>query len=437
MLPELDKGWNRFIEVGVEIAPFGAEFREYRRLLEKSQYWSRSKIYHYQLAHLKKIVKYCYDNVPYYRKLFQKYSIAKDLKSLKDFRKIPILKKETILKKPDEFVSLEFSKFFPNKFSSSGTTGKKLWFYLDQKNWDIEKAAIWRHFNIAGYHHGEPGVMFYPFDPSVTENVIYNPYLKWHMLNIKNLSDSLLLKHVKQIKEIEPRCIWGYPSVLYRFARFLQVNGIKLEIPIILTTSEPVYNHQKEFIEKHITGRLFDWYGMSEHTVSASHCEEHEYHINEEYVYMELVKDGGLQKIVGTSLYNYSMPFLRFDSEDFGKIKRLNCRCKRKSRILEEVIGRRRDIIKTKTGEYILRHSMFIFGHESIKEFQLHQLDVGSIVLHIVPNGKINPGDLKKIRDELLTYLDFSVDLKIQIHKRLNKKGQKQLVFKSDLAEHQ
>ena len=71
-----------------------------------SQKWNRSKIREYQDRKLIDVVKQAGENVPYYRELFQKIGFNPNkFKGRGDMHKIPLLEKETLRTRQDEFIA--------------------------------------------------------------------------------------------------------------------------------------------------------------------------------------------------------------------------------------------------------------------------------------------------------------------------------------------
>ena len=85
----------------------------------------RTKMRELQLERLKYIVRYCYDNVPFYKKRFDENGIAPDcIKSLEDIKRIPPTTKADLR---DNYPFGMFAvprKKIVRLHASSGTTGK-------------------------------------------------------------------------------------------------------------------------------------------------------------------------------------------------------------------------------------------------------------------------------------------------------------------------
>jgi phenylacetate-CoA ligase len=119
-----------------------------------------------------------------------------------------------------------------------------------------------------------------------------------------------------------------------------------------VATGESMRDSDRDYIEKTLRADLFLTYATWEVKWIAHECTERRYHINEEYVYVEIVDDAGQPllpeqegRIVVTSFDSESMPFVRYALGDRGKISEEFCPCGRTSRTIS-VLGRQTDIIE-------------------------------------------------------------------------------------------
>jgi phenylacetate-CoA ligase len=55
---------------------YGKVFRETYAFLQESQWWSKEQLEEYQLEQLSKLLQHAYENVPYYRRVFDKNRIG-------------------------------------------------------------------------------------------------------------------------------------------------------------------------------------------------------------------------------------------------------------------------------------------------------------------------------------------------------------------------
>ena len=58
-----------------KLLPYYNGFRRTYDLLQKSQWWSREELEEYQLQQLSKLLSSAYENVPYYRRIFDEQGL--------------------------------------------------------------------------------------------------------------------------------------------------------------------------------------------------------------------------------------------------------------------------------------------------------------------------------------------------------------------------
>ena len=136
----------------------------------------------------------------------------------------------------------------------------------------------------------------------------------------------------------------GYPSHLYILALYLLKNNKKFPVKSVFTSSETLYPSQREIIEKAFQCRVFDYYGMAERTAFATECTVHGgHHLNSDYGITEFLDSNNesldvenMGKIVATSLWNFAMPFIRYQTNDSCKLKKKQCDCGRNFPLMEQ-----------------------------------------------------------------------------------------------------
>ena len=76
---------------------YGKMFRQMYAFLQESQWWSREQLEEYQLEQLGRLLEHAYENVPYYRRVFDERGLKpKDIQDFKDLQQLPYLTKEII-----------------------------------------------------------------------------------------------------------------------------------------------------------------------------------------------------------------------------------------------------------------------------------------------------------------------------------------------------
>lgn len=387
----------------------------YKRLV-KNQWRPYRELKEEQETQLKRMLNYAYANVPYYHKLFARLDIKPgDIKKVEDLERLPIVTRETINENWEDFKPVSLKNIKYSSSATGGTTGTPLKYRLSNFDRFLSGAILYRGWGYGGYSLGDKMV----FLAGASLDIGTKSYLitRAHEVvrNLKKLSsfdmgEKEMTRYAAVINSFKPRFMRGYASSIYFFARWLQENDIKIhQLRGIFTTSEKLYPAMRERISEVFGCDVYDNYGLSDGGVTAFECGEHSgLHVDTERSIMEVVDEGGTQitsgegRILATSLYNYAMPFIRYDTGDSGHIIEDSCNCGRGFRLLKEVQGRSVDMMLTPEGKYV--HGWFflyIFWEHSkgVKEYQIVQETLDKIVIKIVPDKNFDGLQLDTIRN--------------------------------------
>lgn len=399
-----------------------------RAFLEKSQWLSREELEAFQLKRLKMILRHSYENIPYYRDLFDRLKLVPgDFESLDDLKKIPPLDKEILRKNFKLLTATNAKKFNPYLYRTSGTSGEPLEFNLDRSSNILEFCYYWRYWSWAGYRLGSSFAEFslHRFLNANVEDISqYSRPFNRLVLNPSQISYENIDKFVKEIKKHRPLFLKGAPSTLYIFSLLLEKRGYdSLSFKAVFTTGEVLLPFQREKIEKVLHCKILDSYGHMERTVAISQCPLGSYHIHPEYGILEVDKNKGLSsgkkeigRIIGTSLHNFAMPLLRYRVDDLIEIDphHQRCECGRALPLVEKIHGRGQDIIITKEGKFVTNIFIFFEFWEGISWHQLIQEDIDKFRLNLLKDTNFNEKSIAEKMKGLRSILgkDASIDLK-------------------------
>jgi phenylacetate-CoA ligase len=174
----------------------------------------------------------------------------------------------------------------------------------------------------------------------------------------------------------------------------------------VFTSSETLLPLQRSLIEERFECTVFDFYGLAERMAFATQCEAQQYHLNFEYAVNEVVDgtgnpvpEGQEGYLVGTSLHNYGMPFIRYKTNDVTAIVTGKCECGRSMPRLKAITTKAEDIIVTPEGKLI---SSSVLTHpfkplDSVKESQIIQETIDHLRIRIVPRDDYNDNDSEQL----------------------------------------
>lgn len=411
---------------------YGRRFIQQSEEFGKMQWWDYDRLVGYQNTRLRNMIAHVYDNVPYYRKIMKKEGLKPtDIQSQEDLWKLPLLTREDIKKNFNDLIAESLGAVQKKRLikgHTSGTTGSPLEFYWDRETCLINNVVHWRQKYWAGLQmHDRCAVLLGRTIVPIKQEkppfwrMNYTHNTLW--LSSFHLTSKNLPLYVQTLRELKPRYIEGYPSTLYILAKYLESKGETLELTAALTSSETLYPYQRTTIENSFACKVYDYYGLAERVVFASECESHVgHHINMDYTITEVVNDNGshvgtekMGWIVGTGLYNYAMPLIRYKTNDISAIKAKKCACGRAFPLLEDVTTKAEDIITTGDGRFI---SSSILTHPfkpltNIVKSQIIQEDVKNIRIIIVKGPSYNNQDTELLISEMQKRV--GADMKIHI----------------------
>lgn len=380
--------------------------------LQKSKFFTKEELVELQNLKLRKLIDHSYKHVPYYREIFDDNNLRPtDIRREEDLTKMPVLTKDIIRKRYKDLIANNCKSFNPYINKTSGSTGSPLKFLQDKHTSIARFAFLWHTWHEAGY---------YPFMKTAQIDQMYlteNDCL-WHyntMLNSLQIAataihEKNISRIIQKLNKFKPKIIRGYPSAMYLLALYAMQNNIKLEIDLrsVITNAETLQLKQRELIENYFQCEVFDVYHMWEGVCLISECKHHTKHQQMEYSIMELLDDnnqpvskGEIGEIVGTSFYNYSMPFIRYKTRDIASQTKASCLCNRNHICVDSIDGRVEDYITTPSMLKIGRVDQIFKYIDGVDFAQIVQDKVESINIFIVKNHLFEYNDLKIITEEL------------------------------------
>jgi phenylacetate-CoA ligase len=374
---------------------FQQNYREISSFLEKSQWWSKTQLEEHQLTKLKKLLRHAYDNVPYYRKVFNTKGIQPHMiRSLEDLHMLPFLTK-TIVK--EQIPALKATNYPPTTFetiSTGGTTGEPLTFYIERGVALTSYLGFLKSFLHQADCHFTDRYIFL-----VGNDVRWRYQLFGRILYLSSfsLTDKNLSVYVDKMKKHKPKFIIAYPSAITLLGRFMKKNNNSSvsTLKAIICSGETLYDWQREVLEQIYQCKVYAYYNQREQTVFAGTCGlSNFYHIYPQFGITELIgkdgkpvkKEGELGEIVGTGFMNFNFPFIRYRTGDIGMYTSEACSCGRHYQLLKNIEGRHQEFIVLKTGTIIPVTGIYgLIAHCSnqVKECQLYQEIPGEVVVRI------------------------------------------------------
>jgi phenylacetate-CoA ligase len=375
---------------------------------------------------LQNMLEFARKHVPWYRAAFQRAGIDSD--GVRHIERMPILTKAEIRAHLQELIAdtAKRSRMIAN--ATGGSTGTPMQFYHDrqvQAVGDATDAYVRGWWGIKPY---DRTALVWGADREFHSLSWREHFYHWRMrtrsLNAFRMTDQSLVEFCLMLMRWRPPYLAGYATALEALARCTARRGLEgLRFRAIRSAAETLWPAQRRLIEETFQSPVYNFYGSREIPNLAAECpEEKRLHLISTWRYVEIVDDKGCRLqpgergyIVATDLSNYTMPFIRYRNEDMGQLSTQACPCGRPSPVLEELLGRSSDLIRTSRGDIV--HGEFFthlfYGRNDIQQFQVHQTALDRVVVRYVPAGDVAPSSLNDLAFRIRARLgdDVKIDL--------------------------
>jgi phenylacetate-coenzyme A ligase PaaK-like adenylate-forming protein len=407
---------------------------EYDDFLAKSERFTLADLQAYQDERLRTVVAHAYETVPFYRRRFDERGLKPaDILTREDLPKLPLLTRDDIRSHFDDLRSRTVSPRALRTGHTSGTTGTPLTVGYDAETIWMTYAVFDRHYRWAGCRLDRDGDrvavargnVIVPPDRREPPFWRFNRRQNQMILSSFHLSKANLPAYFDALEEFQPTVLDGYPSTLYVLAKFLQNQGRTFPLKAAVTSSETLYDFQRETIERSFVCRVFDYYALAERVVFSGECDRHAgHHLAMEYGLAETVdgegrptSQGSIGKLVGTSLHNLAMPLIRYVTNDMTALRPTACPCGRNLELMDDVTTKAEDVLTLKDGRLI---SPSVLTHPfkplvSIEGSQIVQTAPDAVTVRLVPGRDYTSALTAHLIHELQARLGDDVQVKVEL----------------------
>jgi phenylacetate-CoA ligase len=310
-----------------------------------------------QLERLRWSLRHAYENVPYYRKLFDVSAIhPDDLKDLSDLAKFPFTSKATLR---DNYPFGMFAvprERVARVHASSGTTGRPTVVGYSAADIDTWATVMARSIRAAG---GRPGhIVHVAYGYGLFTGGLGAHYGAEKLgCTVVPVSGGMTERQVTLIRDFRPDIIMVTPSYMLNIIDEMERQGLDpagCSLKYGIFGAEPWTNEMRAEMESRADIDATDIYGLSEVMGPgvAQECVETKdgLHVWEDHFYPEVIDpvtgavlpDGEPGELVFTSLTKEAMPVVRYRTRDLTRLLPGTARTMRR---IEKITGRTDDMI--------------------------------------------------------------------------------------------
>ena len=374
--------------------------------------FKREDIIKFQTSNLRLMLEYCYNNVPYYHKLFSELGFTEfQSSSISDLSKIPPLTKSLIRENFEDLTS-NLKQDINHKYSSTGgSTGDPLIFLLDMKSWSYSWNYLFKYWSFVDYTIGDKVMMLgssslYNTKKRSKEQWLLHKIFRLYPFPGMNMSDVVCKKYLEILMNKRIRYLYGYASSIFTLAKYALKNDININLRGVMPTSEICPPYYKDAYKRAFGCKVVDGYGARDGNISAFECEKQNFHLCETSI-VRTLSDSNPGKIYITDLTNFAMPFINYEIGDVMNLSQDECSCGRSQFIAKEIIGREQNIIEFPNGRIITGPGWTVlFQYKNVESFRISKSGGTKLTVEIVPLAnydKIN--EENEIRDSLQKFI--------------------------------
>lgn len=373
---------------------------------------SENELLQIQNKELEKTLEYSIKNVPFYKNI--KYNAA--LSPAENLKNFPILTKQILRNPENQLVSKKFDKNKLHKNFSSGSSGIQSFSYSTKKNVFYLQGLNYHWYGWGGFEIGNKLLQFGISPKRSLPKKLKDIFFRVQYEEAFSLNEEDYLRIYKDLKRKKIRYILGYPSAVNQLAKFLIKNNFSHPIKSIISLGDKLFPHFKENFQKAFQNpKVIDTYGCAEGIMIACRNDLPYYYISSPHVYIEIVddegsevKDGELGHVLATCFTNNAQPFIRYKLGDLAiKLPKEKYPKNRKFNypLLEKIVGRETDIVKTPTGKTLIVHSFtgIIEYYPDIRQYQIIQENTKEIIMRYIVDDLIplQKNTLDEIRNKI------------------------------------
>jgi phenylacetate-CoA ligase len=409
---------------------YGAETERLVAQALERDYWSASQWKTYQENRLSFLLHRAATKVPYYRQHWAKRRQQGDTASWDYLENWPTLEKEPLRANPQAFVAedCDIKKMFHEH--TSGTTGKSLdlWSTRDTvRAWYALFEARWRRWH--GVNRQDRwaimgGQLVTPVEQIAPPFWVWNQGMNQLYFSSYHLAPQFLASYLDALRQYRIKYIYSYTSSVYTLAQEILRLGYQddLDIKVVLTNAEPLFQHQRETIEQAFKCPVRETYGMSEMVLAAGECAAGSPHLWPDVGHWEFAdKDNILPsanggELICTGLLNADMPLIRYRVGDRVWLSTDDqpCACGRHLPRLQEVEGRQDDMLYTPEGRHVGRLDPVFKSSLPIREAQIIQETLQRVRVLYVPDADFTTADGDSIVQRLHDRMGANVEISLE-----------------------
>jgi len=404
--------------------------------LAQSQWQSVEGAQTDQAESLHALIRHAYATVPYYRDVMDERGISPgELVGPESLRKLPLLTRGILAAQSNRLISATAVRNSLSVNYSSGSTGARAEFWQDDAFRQWQRALQLRTYEWCGdWRLGEPFLLLWGseiyWSHKQTIDRVEHLLTNRREYNTFRLSPALIQRFLAVLQRWGPALISTYATAIHVLSKEAERQGLSFHIPRgIQTTSEPITPAMRETVRRVFGCPVWDKYGLRETGMVAHESPLHDgMCVQVENVYVEFLRDDGtpcvpgeIGRVVLTSLTNWAMPLIRYETNDLAAPVAGTCPSGRGFPRMTAVSGRLQDLVVTPAGDYIDAYffSYLIMRFRQIHWFQVVQREIDRLCIRIYAPEGLDAATRRDLANRIRHHCGFAFTLDFEFLARM------------------
>lgn len=360
-----------------------------------------------------------------------------------DIAEWPILRKESVRENTHDF--LRYPRLVSAPANTSGSTGIPLRISRSFRSVTVEQAVIDYLASKKGINLAQCKIAVLRGDAIKDPSDLSPPYWKITgggqklLLSAHHLMPNTIEDYHEVLARFSPHCLMAYPSALESLSGLLMQHGKRLNIPLVMTSSEQLSPSAWEMATDSLCCEVIDHYGQGERVSFAYAFSSESYYFECSYGYTEFIYSStadnlDFYEIVGTSLWNTTMPLVRYGTGDLicvpqGTTHDELVKIRYGLAPFTRIEGRSTDYLLSPDGARLIGMNHIPRDVKHIIQAQLIQESVEHVRILIVPTKEFADEDKVIILKNAYAKLPQSMRVDIELVDRLERTAQGKAPF--------
>lgn len=412
---------------------FGDGFHKKLAEFESHNAWSRDQLVSWRNDRLKGLVRHCYDTVPFYRDVMDEGGInPTSIQDEDSLKALPVIRKADVKANPKAFVSSKAKNLNILHVHTSGTTGSGFQFDSTVECQQAQFACFWRYY----HSHGLDANMWqaqFSSRQAVPKRVATPPFWridkpgKRYYMSAFHESPANMRAYYEVIQEKRFPWISGYPSLMVLLAQWMNERDLRFDfVKAVTCGAENLLEYQADAMEKAFGVRPVQTYGQTENVAIFSQSPDGKILVDEDFSVVEFSPEpvGGF-RVIGSCLFNYATPLLRYDTGDTVQLGDQTG----PRREIASIDGRSEDYVHLPDGTKVGKLDHVFKDTPHFQEAQIYQATDYSLRLRVVGEPYLCVEDEKTALSALRASIGPSLPVEFEYMAQLPRSQSRKLRF--------